>query len=392
VTLWPQDFPLLAWVLIIAAFALFLFTTLFGRIWCGYSCPQTVWTSIFMWMEQRAEGSRNQRIKLDQKPMSAEKVWRKSFKHAMWISLSLLTAVSFVGYFTPIKTLLPDFFSLSAGGWSYFWIGFFTLATYVNAGWLREQICMYMCPYARFQGAMFDPNTLIVSYDRNRGEHRGARKKGIDPATENLGDCVDCQLCVQVCPTGIDIRDGLQANCIGCALCIDACDSIMDKMNYPRGLVSYTTENKLAGKGEHIIRPKSVGYALAVVLMIVAFSSKLIFRMPLELDIARERGQLYKETQSGQIENNYQLKVLNMDQQSHQYQITVSGLDNLRLIGKDSVTIDAGGITTLNISLAMNKADIVAANRPIMFHVQSSDNKDLSVQQESRFLAPAPKR
>ena len=248
ITFWPQDFFYLAILLIIAALALFFFTTLAGRLWCGFACPQTVWTEVFLWIEEFVEGNRNKRLKLDKAPMDARKFRIRATKHIIWIALSLWTGFTFVGYFTPIITLSSSVASLSLGGWEWFWILFYGFATYGNAGWMREQVCTYMCPYARFQSAMFDKDTLVISYDEKRGEPRGARKRTADLKDNNLGSCVDCTMCVQVCPTGIDIRDGLQYQCIGCAACIDICDDVMDKMGYEKGLIRYTTENTLDGK------------------------------------------------------------------------------------------------------------------------------------------------
>ena len=259
-TFWPQDFPLLAFLLIIAAFGLFAVTVVAGRVWCGYTCPQTVWTSIFMWIEQKAEGSRNQRIRLDKGPWTLSKVMRKIGKHGGWLLVAFATGMTFVGYFYPMRELVVELATLSTGKWQALWTLFFTLATYINAGWMREQVCIYMCPYARFQSVMFDRDTLIVSYDPARGEPRGSRKRSADPAELGLGDCIDCDLCVQVCPTGIDIREGLQYECIGCALCIDACDSVMHKMGYEPGLIRYTSENALEGKKTHWARPRVIGY------------------------------------------------------------------------------------------------------------------------------------
>lgn len=261
-TFWPQDMSMLAFVLIIAAFALFLVTALFGRVWCGYTCPQTVWTSMFMWAEQKAEGTPNQRRKLDEGPMSFEKVRRKALKHTMWMVIAFGTGFTFIGYFSPIYDLGFKVFSFDLSLMEFAWITFFTMATYINAGWMREQVCLHMCPYARFQSVMFDRDTLIVSYDAARGETRGSRKKSADPKALGLGDCIDCELCVQVCPTGIDIRNGLQYECISCALCIDACASIMDKMGYEKGLIRYTTENELEGKTHHLLRGRVIGYVL----------------------------------------------------------------------------------------------------------------------------------
>ena len=260
-TYWPQDFVLLSALLIIAAFGLFFITVFAGRVWCGYTCPQSVFTWIFMWAEKVTEGDRNQRMKLEKAPMSANKFARRFAKHSIWLGVSLVTALTFVGYFAPIRELLAELVTFEASGWALFWIAFFTLATYGNAGWLREQVCIHMCPYARFQSVMFDQDTLIVSYDPHRGETRGPRKKTADHKAQGLGDCIDCTLCVQVCPTGIDIRDGLQIECIGCAACIDACDAVMDKMNYPRGLISYTTEHNLSGQKTRLLRPRLIGHA-----------------------------------------------------------------------------------------------------------------------------------
>ena len=243
--LYPQDFIYLTGLLVLSAFGLFFFTALAGRLWCGYACPQTVYTEVFLWIEQRFEGERGARIKLDAGPWTWNKLARKSGKHAAWLTLSLWTGFTFVGYFTPIHTLWAQAFTLAFGPWEWFWVNFYGLATYGNAGFLREQVCKYMCPYARFQSAMFDRDTLIISYDTERGEPRGSRSKKADPKQLGLGSCIDCTLCVQVCPTGIDIRKGLQADCIACGACIDACDDIMDKMSYPRGLIRYATENSL---------------------------------------------------------------------------------------------------------------------------------------------------
>lgn len=264
-TFWPQDLVLLTAILIICAFGLFFITVVVGRVWCGYTCPQSVWMWIFMWAERIAEGDRNQRKKLDQAPVSASKLYKLAVKHGLWLTISLATAVTFVGYFTPIRKLVPDLLTLQAGGMAAFWVFFFTAATYLNAGWLREKVCVHMCPYGRFQSSMMDKDSLVISYDAARGENRGARKIGSDYQSEGLGDCIDCQMCVQVCPTGIDIRDGLQMECIGCAACIDACDSIMDKMGYPAGLIRYTSERELEGGRLKILRPRSLGYGALLV-------------------------------------------------------------------------------------------------------------------------------
>ena len=242
---WPQDVIYLAVLLIIAALSLFLFTAIAGRLWCGFACPQTVYTEIFLWIERKIEGSHTTRMRVDREPMTAAKLGKKTLKHAIWIAIALWTGITFVGYFTPFRPLLAGLPG-DLGGWEGFWVGFYALATYGNAGYLREQVCKYMCPYARFQSVMFDRDTLVITYDAARGEPRGARGRKVDRASAGLGDCIDCSICVQVCPTGIDIRKGLQYECIGCAACIDGCNQVMDKMNYPRGLIRYTTVNALA--------------------------------------------------------------------------------------------------------------------------------------------------
>ena len=387
-TFWPQDAPLLAWLLIIAAFALFTVTVLAGRVWCGYTCPQTVWTSIFMWAEQVAEGTRNQRMKLDQAPWSAQKILRKGAKHAMWLGFAALTGISFIGYFTPAHELVPSIFGGSAGGWEYAWALFFTLATYINAGWFREQVCMYMCPYARFQSVMFDRDTLVVSYDRNRGEARGSRKRGSDPRKLGLGDCIDCELCVQVCPTGIDIRDGLQYQCITCALCIDACDSVMDRMGYAKGLVRYSTENALAGGPIRVLRPRLLGYCAAVVLMTGLFLVVLAARVTVGIDAIRERGQLYRETSNGEIENVYTLKLRNMGEHSGRFRVQLEGVEGLRLVGETSAEIGAGDVLALPVTVHAPSAT-VRGSTSIRFVIESEDDPDARAATDSSFFAPA---
>jgi cytochrome c oxidase accessory protein FixG len=387
-TFWPQDFPLLAWLLIIAAFSLFAVTVFVGRVWCGYTCPQTVWTAIFMWAEQFAEGSRNQRIKLDQAPLSVNKIWRKTLKHGMWLGFALLTGLTFIGYFSPIRQLSIDLFTFKLSLVQAAWITFFTLATYINAGWMREQVCLYMCPYARFQSVMFDRDTLIVSYDSQRGEPRGARKKDSDYRSAGLGDCIDCQLCVQVCPTGIDIRDGLQYECINCALCIDGCDSVMDKMGYPRGLIRYTTENALAGKKVHWLRPRLIGYASAVLIMFGLFAYTVLHRVPLHIDAIRERGQLYRQTSEGLVENIYTLKILNFDESPHRFKIHVSDLDNVQVIGADTIALESGEARELPLRLAIDPALLKSSTNDIEFEVEALDDSGLRAETESRFIGP----
>ncbi|MEQ9463823.1 MAG: cytochrome c oxidase accessory protein CcoG [Haliea sp.] len=385
---WPQDFPLLAFLLIISAFALFAVTVFAGRVWCGYTCPQTVWTSIFMWIEQKFEGSRNQRVRLDQGPWTAEKVARKCLKHGGWLFVSFLTGMTFVGYFYPVRDLLPDLLTLSAGQWGVLWTLFFTCATYINAGWMREQVCKYMCPYARFQSVMFDQDTLIVSYDPSRGEPRGSRKRDADYKAQGLGDCIDCELCVQVCPTGIDIRDGLQYECIGCALCIDACNSVMDKMSYPRGLISYTSEHQLQGGTTRWLRPRIIGYMLVLCVMVGLFSYRVVTRVPLELTVIRDRNELYLTTMDGKIENIYTLSLVNMEQSMHEFEILVSGIDGAEIVGDTLHTLDGGEVRSISLRVRADPEQLRRPSTEILFTVRATDQDSLKIGSESRFMRP----
>ncbi|WP_278396053.1 cytochrome c oxidase accessory protein CcoG [Stutzerimonas kunmingensis] len=387
-TFWPQDFMLLSWLLIICAFGLFFITVFAGRVWCGYTCPQSVFTWVFMWAEKITEGDRNQRMKLDKAPMSANKFLRKLAKHAIWLAVGILVAITFVGYFTPIRDLVPDLLTLNVNGWAAFWIGFFTLATYGSAGYLREQVCIYMCPYARFQSVMFDKDTLIVSYDPRRGEKRGPRKKDADYKAMGLGDCIDCTMCVQVCPTGIDIRDGLQIECIGCAACIDACDAIMDKMNYPRGLISYTTEHNLSGQKTHLLRPRLIGYAVALLAMMGLFSYAVYDRPLVKLDVLKDRV-LYRENEQGNIENVYTLKVMNKAQQEKTFVIEATGLDGLVYEGRSEIRAEGGELVTIPVELSIAAEKLPSSTNEIVFHIRSVDDDSINDDADSRFIGPS---
>lgn len=387
-TFWPQDFILLSALLIICAFGLFFITVFAGRVWCGYTCPQSVFTWVFMWAEKVTEGDRNQRMKLDKAPMSANKFFRKLGKHAIWLAVSLAIGITFVGYFTPIRDLVPDLLTLQVGGWALFWVGFFTLATYGNAGYLREQVCIYMCPYARFQSVMFDKDTLIVSYDPRRGERRGPRKKDADYKAMSLGDCIDCTMCVQVCPTGIDIRDGLQVECIGCAACIDACDTIMDKMNYPRGLISYTTEHNLSGQKTRLARPRLIGYAVALIAMMGVFVFAVTDRSLVKLDVLKDRV-LYRENEQGRIENVYTLKVMNKAQSDQTFIIEASGLEGLKYEGRNEIRAEAGELVTVPVELSVAPEQLPSSTNDIVFHIRSADDPAIEDESESRFIGPS---
>ncbi|GIU11376.1 cytochrome c oxidase accessory protein CcoG [Shewanella sp. c952] len=384
-TIWPQDFTLLAALLMIAAFGLFFVTTYLGRVWCGYTCPQTVWTFIFMWFEEKLEGSRNKRMKQDQMPWSFDKLKRKTAKHGAWLLISLLTAMTFVSYFVPTREVYIEVFTLNASGSVYFWVIFFTFATYGNAGWMREIMCLHMCPYARFQSAMFDKNTYIVGYDTQRGETRGPRSRKADPKELGLGDCIDCDLCVQVCPTGIDIRNGLQYECINCGACIDACDTTMSRMGYDKGLISYTTENKLEGIKEKVLRPKLVGYGVILAVMVLVFVYATATIAPIRIDVIRDRNLLFRETDAGLIENTFTLKVLNKTEDTHIYNLSVEGLSNYKWIGPQQVTLSGGEVLTLPISIAVDPVELSRAMTHINFEVETDDG-EIEAKQESRFF------
>ena len=391
-TLWPQDFPYLALLLIIAALSLFFFTALAGRLWCGFACPQTVWTEIFIWMEQWTEGTRSQRMKLDKAPWSWNKLRRKGSKQFLWITFSMWTGFTFVGYFTPIRELGTEIITLQIGGWTLFWGLFYGFATYGNAGYMREQVCKYMCPYARFQSAMFDKDTLIISYDEDRGEPRGGRKRSVDHKEAGLGDCIDCQLCVQVCPTGIDIREGLQYECIACAACIDACDSIMDKMDYPRGLVRYTTEHAMQHETTHVLRPRMFVYATLLLLLVTGLVTSMATRTPIILDVIRDRNSLYRELPGDMIENIYTIKVINQTDRARSFVLGISGVEGIALdgVGDNDIVEVAGGAELSLPARARVHRDTASGSMTIQSSATATDDEGVSTEADSRFLGPTP--
>ncbi|MDT8320344.1 MAG: cytochrome c oxidase accessory protein CcoG [Xanthomonadales bacterium] len=356
-TFWPQDFIYLALLLITAGLSLFFFTALAGRLWCGFACPQTVWTEVFMWIENRVEGNRSRRMKLDKTPWNLEKILRKSTKQALWILFAAWTGFTFVGFFTPIRELGENVLTLSMGPWETFWMIFYGAATYGNAGFLREQVCKYMCPYARFQGAMFDKDTLIISYDEERGEPRGGRRKTADREELGLGDCIDCTLCVQVCPTGIDIRDGLQYECIACAACIDVCDHVMDKMEYPRGLIRYTTENALKHQGTRVLRPRIFVYGALLLIILGSTLWSMTHRVPLRADLIRDRNALYRELPGGIIENVYTLKITNMDDEAHIYTMRVLNNDAVEVDTSRELQLQAEEVAGISVRLRIPRSE-----------------------------------
>ena len=438
---WPQDFVFLAMLLIIAGMALFFFTALAGRLWCGYACPQTVWTEVFIWIELKLEGDRGKRMKLDSSPWTAEKIRRRGSKHVAWLLFALWTGFTFVGFFTPIRELADRMVPFAWSGWETFWVLFYALATWGNAGFLREQVCKYMCPYARFQSAMFDRNTLIIAYDPMRGEPRGPRKKGsltsvlararglieksaaydyvfraahhhtaadnlvaargntaiADPglkaeplpkfAPDELGDCIDCTICVQVCPTGIDIRNGLQYECIACGACIDACNEVMDKVGYPRGLIRYATQNEIDGKPSKVLRPRIIVYGCLLAGLLVAWAWSVTHRSELIVEVLRDRNALYRETATG-AQNDYTLKLVNKTQVARSYRITLKAPDGLAL-QKGEVTVQTTAEQVVSMPMTVVADRKIAGKREIAFVVEAADGSSRE-EIKTSFFGPMP--
>ncbi|WP_432380834.1 cytochrome c oxidase accessory protein CcoG [Duganella sp. P38] len=389
--LWPQDFIYLAVLLIISAYLLFLATAIAGRVWCGFTCPQTVYTEIFLWIERKIEGPRSARIALDRQPLSAKKAGKKTAKHLAWLAVALWTGFTFVGYFTPIKHLMNEVWTLNFGPWEWFWVLFYSFATYGNAGWLREQVCKYMCPYARFQSSMFDRDTLIITYDTERGEPRGPLAKN---KNGNGGSCIDCSLCVQVCPTGIDIRNGLQYECIGCAACVDACNIVMDKTGQPRGLIRYSTERAL---DEHLtptdirrraMRTRVKIYTAVLGLIVIAACTSLYLRSPLKLDVIRDRGSMGREVEDGMIENVYRLQIMNTSEQEQVYKITVSGLPTLAVAAADTVRVGATETKAHPIRLRAQHGAGQPGSNKIEVTLTAVGDPSLHVKESAVFIVP----
>jgi cytochrome c oxidase accessory protein FixG len=396
----PQDFIYLTALLIIAAYALFLFTAVAGRLWCGYACPQTVYTELFMWVERRFEGDRAARMKRDAGRWTPDRLWRSGGKHAVWLLLALWTGFSFVGYFSPIRSLGASVLHLGLGPWESFWVLFYSLATYGNAGFMREQVCKYMCPYARFQSAMLDKDTLIITYDAARGEPRGSRSKKADPAQLGLGACIDCGLCVQVCPTGIDIRQGLQYECIGCAACIDVCDDVMKKMNYAPGLVRYDTQNGLAlqltraQRLRRIFRPRVIVYSVVLLGIVSALATSLALRAPFKVDVVRDRASLARQVGDGEVENIYRLQIMNATERPQQYRISADGLPGLRVV--DARPVQLAPTEALWVSVTLRVPQPTAAATPagahaVHFQIERTaqgDDDARSLREKSTFVLP----
>ena len=405
--LYPQDLIYLTAILIISALSLFLFTAIAGRLWCGYTCPQTVYTEIFLWIEHKIEGDRAARIKLDGTQLSAKKLYKKGAKHFVWITFALWTGFTFVGYFSPIRDLASSTLSLSLGPWETFWICFYGFATYGNAGFMREQVCKYMCPYARFQSAMFDDDTLIVTYDEERGEPRGSRSRKAEVNTKELGSCIDCSLCVQVCPTGIDIRKGLQYECIGCGACADVCDTVMDKMGYARGLVKYSTQNAITNKWTHkqmvqrILRPRVLIYTAILGLIIIGLITSLWLRTHFRVDVIRDRGVMARLSDDGKLENVYRLQIMNGTESVQHYKLSASGIKDLEIESEavsdgdeserekhsNTVTVNPTESRWLIVDLKIPDGTLETGSHKIEFQIEAVESKEI-VTEKSVFLVP----
>lgn len=404
--LWPQDVIYLTLLLILSALALFLFTAVAGRLFCGYACPQTVYTEIFMWIERKVEGDRFARIRLDGEewPWGLRKWCLKITKHFLWLLIAFWTGFTFIGYFTPIETLGSSLVHLSLGPWQTFWLCFYSFATWGNAGFMREQVCKYMCPYARFQSVMVDKDTFLVTYDKVRGEPRGSRSKSADHASLGLGDCVDCSICVQVCPTGIDIRDGLQYMCIGCGACIDACNQVMEKVSYPKGLIRYTTERAIEDKESnqsairHILRPRVLIYTAFITVLTSAFLFSLATRNPLRVDVMRDRGALAREVEGVRIENIYRIQIMNASEHPMKVRLKATGLDDLKILNSQGKEIQEIEVAPASNQLMPIKVSTTiglnnSGNYPIHFDVTAQElvgDKEVarSREEKSTFIIP----
>ena len=390
--LYPQDFIYLTGILVVSALSLFLFTAVAGRLWCGYACPQTVYTEIYLWMEKLFEGDRSARMRLDQEPWSVRKLARKGGKQIAWILFGLWTGFTFAGYFTPIRELGAAVLEWNLGPWQTFWIFFYGFATYGNAGYMREQVCKYMCPYARFQSAMFDKDTMIVTYDAERGEPRGARKKSADPKALGLGDCIDCTLCVQVCPTGIDIRNGLQYECIGCGACADVCDEVMEKLGYPKGLVKYSTQNGMANHWSRAqmirraFRPRVLVYSAILLTIVAALGVSLWMRVPLKVDVIRDRGALARMVEMGRIENVYRVQLMNASESERELQVAVEGLPGVTLASDPVVHLLPTEVRSVPVRVQVPPG-LEPGSHPIVMTFRTADGS-IQVREKTTFLVP----
>ncbi len=384
--IWPQEVYYLALLLIFLVIALFIFTAVAGRLWCGYACPQTVFTDIFLSIERVIEGDRSERMKLDSGSWTPRKVLEKTLKHGAWLTFSFVTAFTFVAYFVRSDLLLDRLITLNLTPANIFWLGFFTLTTYGDCGFMRELMCLVPCPYGRFQSALFDQDTLIIGYDAKRGEPRGPMKKG--DFREDAGDCVDCTLCVQVCPTGIDIRDGLQYECIACAQCIDACNMVMKKIGREEGLIRYGSLRSITGGVTRVLRPRVVVYAVVLAIMFGAMVYKIWTRVPLDLEVLRDRASLYQQTRDGRLSNVYTIKAMNMDRLDHRYMIRIEGIEADMIIGSNPISVRSGEVYQTSLALVLEKGRLNRRVNRFLFIIEDIDDPRVTASRESTFLIP----
>ncbi len=404
VVIWPQEVYFVTGLLILAAVGLFLASSLFGRVWCGFTCPQTVWTDLFLWVERIIEGDRNERMRADRQPMSVAKAVRKTLKHAAWLVIAAATGGAWVFYYVDAPSTLVKMFRGDASMEVYAFVGLFTATTYVLAGWAREQVCTYMCPWPRFQAAMLDEQSLTVTYQKWRGEPRGKHKAG--QSWDGHGDCVDCRLCVAVCPTGIDIRDGQQIECIGCSLCIDACAQTMDKVGRPRGLIRWDTlasqQAKETGRREGAswrpVRPRTLLYAGLVGLVAAIMLTVFFLRTETELTVQRDRSPNFVRLSNGDIRNSYTVKILNKAQKERRFHIALQGLEGARLgfVGADVdgagdaavLSTHADSVGTFRVFVTVPAGAAPTGSKPIAFVVRDVATDGAGASHDSVFVGP----
>jgi cytochrome c oxidase accessory protein FixG len=402
IEIWPQEFYYITGLLVLAALALFLVTAIAGRVWCGYTCPQTVWTDLMIAVERFLQGDRNARMRLDKGPWTVEKIWRKGATHVTWLLIAIATGGAWVFYFRDAPTLARELATFEAPMVAYVFLGVFTATTYVLGGLAREQVCTYMCPWPRIQGAMFDRDSLLISYRAWRGEPRGPHKAG--QAWEGRGDCIDCMQCVAVCPAGIDIRDGGQLECIQCALCIDACDAIMDKVGRPRGLIAYDTLRSLAAAGHEtvpikLLRPRVVLYASAMAVVGAIMLTALLLRPDLEVSVLHDRNPIYVRLSDGGVRNGYTVKLLNKLYEPHSFRLSPAGLPGatLSIVGLERqtdpvVTVSPEELQSVRVYVALEKSAVAALPNAATDFAFVVNDVDSATRAEHRAIFQGPER
>ncbi|MGB0682697.1 MAG: cytochrome c oxidase accessory protein CcoG [Magnetovibrionaceae bacterium] len=400
IEIWPQEVYYLTGILAFCAVGLFFVTALLGRVWCGFTCPQTVWTDLYIWVERLVEGDRNARLKLDAAPMSLSKVYKRVLKHSIWMLIALVTGGAWIFYFVDAPTAFMELVTFQASEAVIGFIALFTFTTYLLAGWAREQVCIYMCPWPRFQGAMFDEDTLVVTYEEWRGEPRGGARKGSD--FDHRGHCVDCGLCVQVCPTGTDIRQGNQMSCIGCGLCIDACNTIMPKFGLPGNLITYDSVNnqlsRMRKQPEHFtfFRRRTFMYLVVLGIITAVMLAGLTTRSRLEINMQRDRAPLFVTLSDGSIRNGYTYKILNMEREAKTYELTLDGVEGatMTVIGVadkpvPTVTLQAkpDQVATFKIYVRADRAALEEKSEDITFVLRDKATGEIA-EQDTVFVGP----